>query len=79
MSTTNDHQHRSPNGEQRWQPSKHIDEEPLWMLLTERLAITQRLAILKQEVRERFMEIDTLEGRLEEIEAREIYLSETSE
>jgi hypothetical protein len=42
MSTTNDHRHRSPNGEQRRQPSNHTDEEPLWVLLAERLGYAQR-------------------------------------
>jgi hypothetical protein len=65
MPIDNAHQH----------PSRYTDAELLAMLRTQRLEITQRLNVLNRAVQEQLSEITTLEAKLENIEANEIYLT----
>lgn len=52
-------------------PSQYTNADLHRLLRAERLALTQRLVILKREIRERAAEIEQLESRLADIEASE--------
>jgi septal ring factor EnvC (AmiA/AmiB activator) len=63
---TASHQHKHP--------SQFSDDELRRLLRAERLAVTQRIAIVKRELRAMAAELDRLQRRLDDIDASEEFL-----
>jgi hypothetical protein len=64
---TASHQHKHP--------SQLSDDELRRLLRAERLAVTQRTAIVKRELRAMAAELDRLQHRLDDIDASEEFLA----